>query len=158
MEIPSHSLRPMTADDLAKVVEIEKRCHVAPWNRTNFEGEFQKPYSVQLVLTDDDTDEVIFGYVVFWKISDSVEILNIVVDLEFRGMGLAKKMLRQVVQHAIKNDAKHLILDVRKSNAAALFLYQKTGFIISQIRKGFYSNGEDAYQMTLNLEQAKVDF
>jgi ribosomal-protein-alanine N-acetyltransferase len=43
------------------------------------------------------------------------------------------------------------MLEVRKGNTAAVNLYQKQGFSISAVRRGFYSDGEDAYFMELSL-------
>ena len=84
----------------------------------------------------------------------SAQILNIAVDLPFRGLGLARGLIRQVVSHAIKKEIRKVILDVRKSNAAAIALYQSMRFTIGQVRKGFYSDGEDAYTMVLDLDDA----
>lgn len=152
------SLRPMIESDLPRVLAIEHESHVAPWTQGNFKGEMDKPYSQVWVLTDDETDSEIFGYVVFWEMGESFEILNIAVPLASRGLGYAKKMLQQVVRAALTKGAKRLILDVRKSNLPAIALYQKAGFTITQLRKGFYSNGEDAYSMSLELEGEKIDF
>lgn len=150
----SFSLRPATEDDLKGVLEIEKRVHVAPWTVEQFREELEKPYSQFWLMTDDDTDEVIVGYLVAWKLFDEFQLLNIAVDLPFRGLGFAKKMLHRLVSQAHSDGLKRVILDVRKSNAAAVSLYQATGFSIGHIRKGFYSNGEDAYQMELDLSES----
>ena len=144
--------------DLPRVLAIEHSVHVAPWSQGNFKGEMDKPYSQVWVLTDDETDSEIFGYVVFWEMGESFEILNIAVSLSARGLGYAQKMLQQVVRGALAKNAKRLILDVRKSNLPAIALYQKVGFTITQLRKGFYSNGEDAYSMNLELSGEKIEF
>ncbi len=157
-ELASTSIRPVTPDDLDLLVEIEARVHVAPWKRDGFLGEMEKPYSTTWVLTDDETDTKILAYCVFWTMGESIEILNIVVDLPYRGHGFAKKILQSVVREGLKTAAKHLILDVRKSNLSAVGLYQCAGFAITQYRKSFYSNGEDAYHMSLTLEGAPLDF
>lgn len=149
--IPPASLRPMTPDDLDPVVLLESRVHVAPWTRENFEGEWDKPYSESWVLTDDETDAEIFGYVVFWTLDDTIEILNLAVDLSYRGLGFAKKILHQVIRLAVRRGSVRVVLDVRKSNLPAVGLYQRAGFTIIQLRKVFYSNGEDAYHMELNV-------
>jgi ribosomal-protein-alanine N-acetyltransferase len=83
---------------------------------------------------------------------DACQVLNIVVDLPFRGLGLAKLMLRRAIDRALKEGIGKVTLDVRKSNLPAVQLYQSLNFAIDHIRKGFYSNGEDAYQMTLHIK------
>lgn len=74
------------------------------------------------------------------------------------GQGLAKKMIRQAAQTALTKGIKKVTLEVRKSNASAIQLYQGLRFVITHVKKGFYSNGEDAYQMVLLLEDQVPEF
>jgi [ribosomal protein S18]-alanine N-acetyltransferase len=155
---PAFSLRPATAEDLPKVLEIERRVHSAPWDEDHFQEELTKPYSQFLVFTDDETDETVAGYIVFWILFNECQILDVAVDLPFRRRGLAKEMVRKAVNFALKKDIRKVLLEVRKSNSAALHLYQSIGFVVTHVRKGFYSNGEDAYQMALFLEDNVIQF
>ncbi|MEK7689688.1 MAG: ribosomal protein S18-alanine N-acetyltransferase [Bdellovibrionota bacterium] len=150
-EMSAASLRPMTEDDVAAVVSLERRYQKAPWSEENIRSELAKPYCLFLVTTDDETDSKVMGYIVFWLMFDECHILNVLVDEKVRGLGLAKRMIRIAVTEAIKKDIKKILLEVRKSNAAAIGLYQKSGFVITHVRKAFYSDGEDAYQMALYL-------
>jgi ribosomal-protein-alanine N-acetyltransferase len=154
--MPVFSFRPATLDDVAELARIEKAIHVAPWSADQFRSEIEKPYCRVLLLTDDETDAEIAGYVVFWLMFDEAQILNIGVDLPHRGMGFAKKMIRQVVAEALKKEIRKILLDVRKTNTAAISLYQAMRFTIRQVRKGFYSNGEDAYTLLLDLDAAEL--
>ena len=149
---PTWSLRPATLDDLPLVLKIENAVHPAPWNEKNFIPELTKPYSHFLVMTDDETDSVVSGYIVFWTLMDECQILNIAVDLPFRGLGLAKQMIRRALGLSAKKGIKSASLDVRKTNQAAIQLYQGLRFTITHVRKSFYSNGEDGYQMRLPLD------
>lgn len=157
MEGPS-SLRPATPDDLPLLAEIEKKVHVAPWNEDHFRAELDKPYSHTLVLTDDETDSVIMAYLVFWLMGEECQILNVAVDTPYRGMGFGFKLVRAAIQAATYKGAEKATLEVRKSNAAAIQLYQKAGFSITQLRKHFYTDGEDAYQMHLPLKEDGLRF
>jgi ribosomal-protein-alanine N-acetyltransferase len=67
-------------------------------------------------------------------------------------------MIRQAAQTAIQKGIKRLSLEVRKSNATAIQLYQNLKFVITHVRRNFYSNGEDAYLMTLHLEDGIAEF
>ncbi len=150
------SIRPATEDDFGILVEIEKSIQVAPWTADHFKTELEKPYSHVWVLTDDETDSQIYGYVVFWFMMEDCHILNVGVDLPYRGMGYGKKMIRQALNLAAREGKERAILEVRKTNAAAIQLYHSLGFTIGQVRKSFYSNGEDAYQMTLSIKDDGV--
>ena len=146
------SLRPATSDDLHHVIQIEQKVYVSPWTESQFQLELAKPYSHFLLLTDDETDTNIAGYIVCWIMYDECQILNLAVDLPYRGLGLAKMMMRKAMVLASKKGIKKITLEVRKSNLAAIHLYQELHFIIIHVRKNFYSDGEDAYSMVLSLE------
>lgn len=152
------SLRPATPDDLPIILEIEQKTHAAPWTQEHFQLELSKPYSHFLVMTDDETDSKIAGYIILWTLLDECQILNIVVDPPYQRKGLAKQMIRKSVQLAFQKNILKIVLDVRKSNLPAIQLYQSLHFVITHIRKGFYSNGEDAYQMTLSLKEDPFQF
>ena len=152
------SLRPANPEDLDRIVELEEAFSVAPWSLGNFQEELQKSYSRFLVVTDDETDTQICGYIVYWFLEGQYWIHNLVVELQYRGKGLAKKMIRQVVNDAIKDQARRVGLEVRKSNHSAIQLYQGLGFTITSIRKKFYSDGEDAYQMEVDLAGPQIAF
>ena len=153
-----YSLRPATEDDLEKILEIELKVHRAPWTLEHFKTELSKPQSTVWVLTDDETDEQVAAYVVFWKLFENAEILNIAVDPALQRRGFAKAVLQAVVKDLVRQDIKKLNLEVRKSNLAAIALYQAAGLTVSQVRKNFYSDGEDAYAMSLSLEEDGIRF
>ena len=152
------SIRSATFEDLSSLVRIENQVHISPWNEEHFQSELEKPYSRILVLSDDQTDELVAGYIVYWLMLEECEILNLAVDLPYRGLGFAEKLVRSVVSASMKLGLKRVLLDVRKSNLPAIHLYQKVGFTVSHIRKGFYSNGEDAYQMSISLSETQNQF
>lgn len=159
MSSPEFSPREASVDDLPELVRIESAVHIAPWSDSGFKGELDKPFSHTLVMTDEETDAIVGGYLVFWEMGEEFHILNVAVDLPYRGIGLAQKLIRKVIDLGLRKGAKRVVLDVRKSNSAAIQLYQKLGFTIQTVRKAFYSNGEDAYGMILDLTVEKaLDF
>jgi ribosomal-protein-alanine N-acetyltransferase len=152
------SFRPASEEDVTKLLDIETRVHKSPWTAEHFKSEIAKPYSSVWVLTDDETDTDLAGYIVFWMLMDEAQILNVAVDLPYRGMGYAKRMVHQAVSAALKKGIRRVTLEVRKSNTAAIQLYQSQRFVITHVRKSFYSDGEDAYQMGIDLTEAPVEF
>ena len=66
-----------------------------------------------------------------------------------RRMGVADLLLLGVAETAVKRGSRHLTLEVRRSNTAAIALYSKHEFREMGVRKRYYSdNGEDAIIMT----------
>jgi ribosomal-protein-alanine N-acetyltransferase len=152
MKEPAVSLRPATSDDLPRIVAIEAQVQKAPWSFDSFQAEFVKPFSSFWVLTDDETDEQVHGYIVFWILDGECRILTVAVGVESRGMGYGKRLLRAALQEGARSNARKAVLEVRRSNNPAIQLYQSLGFMIQRIQKAFYSNGEDAYVMEVSLE------
>ncbi|MCM0605424.1 MAG: ribosomal protein S18-alanine N-acetyltransferase [Xanthomonadaceae bacterium] len=156
MSTPSFSVRLATLDDAERLVEIEARVHTGPWIKDHFVHEISQPFSRILLLTDDETDQMIAGYICYRLMDDYAEILNVAVDLQHRGLGFAQLLMQQVIRDALKDEMKRLTLDVRISNTAAISLYKKLGFMEVSRRKKFYSNGEAAVAMDLILNVANI--
>lgn len=150
------SQRPATEDDVPEILRIERAVHAAPWTDENLRAEFAKPYAKIVVMTDDETDSLVASYIAYWIMFEELHILNVAVDLPYRRLGLAKMLVLSALREAIRKNIRKVLLDVRKSNVAALGLYQGLGFVITHVRKEFYSDGEDAYQMAQYLDEKET--
>ncbi|MCC7440750.1 MAG: ribosomal protein S18-alanine N-acetyltransferase [Bdellovibrionales bacterium] len=150
------SLRRATEDDLEGLAALEQRCQPAPWTREQFQAEFLKPYSQVILLTDDETDERILGYIVFWVVFDETQILNVAVEPDARGLGYGRRLVAAAVKAALRAQSKRVTLDVRVGNLGAIALYERCKFVKSHVRKAFYSDGEDGIQMDLFLGEGRV--
>ena len=64
------------------------------------------------------------------------EILNLAVDPEYRGRGIAKRL----VQHALSAAPGQWFLEVRESNQAAIALYRSLGFQTCGRRPDYYDD------------------
>ena len=89
-----------------------------------------------------EEDNKIIGYINCW-VSDNTEILNFCVLKEFQQKGIGTLLFNEVEK--VSNGI--ISLEVRVSNLNAINFYSKRGFIKATIRKGYYSNGEDAILM-----------
>ena len=112
-------------------------------------GEMAKPYSRVLVLTDDETDSVIVGYIVYWVQVEGVSLHNVTVVTSWRGLGFAKQLMHTMINETVRDEIPRIILEVRASNEGAIQLYKHFGFTTTHQRPKFYKNGEMAYVMEL---------
>ncbi len=127
---------PMTDNDLAEVVAIERASFNAPKDESIFRADENK----YLVARNGGR---IVGYVGLEKVAGETHIINMAVDPEHRRQGVGKQLIEKVL-----NDKDIFFLEVRVSNVAAQKLYEKYGFKNVGVRKNYYSdNGEDAYIM-----------
>jgi ribosomal-protein-alanine N-acetyltransferase len=138
--------------DLRSVLEIEELSFAHPWHESTFRGEMQhRPISFPLVVVHTTLNKII-GYVIFWVIGEDVQINNIAIHPDFRGMGVGEQVLRQVIEQVRFRGARLITLEVRPSNSAALALYKKLGFRLMGIRRGYYTiPPEDALVLGLHL-------
>jgi len=128
-------ISPMTEKDIKAVVEIE-----------NLSFKFPKPESVfredehkYLVAKEDGK---VVGYIGIERILDEVHIINMAVHPDYRGKGIGKRLMQHVL-----NDEEVFFLEVRVSNETAQKVYERFGFKVISLRKGYYADGEDAYVM-----------
>lgn len=149
---PQVSLRPMVHEDLAQVTAIDRHWFPVPWKQDQFEGEMAKPYALAWVLTDDETDSLVYGYVVCHVIDEQADLLTIAVSPNATGFGFGTLLITQAIRNAGKNGAKLMNLEVRRSNQVALKFYHRFGFQVLHVRKSFYANGEDALILRKTLE------
>jgi len=148
------SLRPAVTDDLKQMVEIEVQSYPEPWKKNHFLDEMQKRYARILVLTDDETDSIVIGYIIYWVQAEGVSLLNVAVHPKWRGFGFGMQLMQAMIKEAVLNDIPKILLEVRESNQDAISLYEKIGFKTTHTRKKFYSNGETALVMELKTSDA----
>lgn len=148
------SIRPLTDDDLKSVLLIEAQSYPEPWKAAHFEAELKKPYTRALVLTDDETDTVVVGYIVYWVQAEGISLLNVAVEPKWRGFGFGMKLMQEMIKEAVADDISRIVLEVRQSNESAIRLYESIGFKATHQRKNFYSNGETALVMEIKTSDA----
>ncbi len=91
------------------------------------------------------------AYVGSWLTIPNAEILNLFVLEEYRGQGIGKKLIDEVIKVCNKEKIDMLTLEVRVSNKYAIKMYEDIGFKVGTVRKKYYENKEDALLMILSL-------
>jgi ribosomal-protein-alanine acetyltransferase len=79
------------------------------------------------------------GYAGMLRVLDERDICNVATSPRFRGMGVGKALVSALIESAKESGASVIMLEVRKSNAAAIALYEKAGFTLVGQRKNFYT-------------------
>ncbi|MBU0629787.1 MAG: ribosomal protein S18-alanine N-acetyltransferase [Candidatus Margulisbacteria bacterium] len=126
---------PLKDKDIKQVVEIESRSFSFPKPESIFREDEHK------YLVAREGNKVV-GYIGIEKILDETHIINMAVDPDYRGKGIAKRLMQHVL-----NDDDVFFLEVRTSNDQAKKVYERYGFKIISTRKAYYPDGEDALVM-----------
>ena len=139
-------VRQADINDVDDIYEIERLCFPDPWSRDSLIYELDKnPRAFYIVA---ELDDKVVGFVGLWWIGDEGHITNVAVRPGFRNRKIASGIMTVMLDFTTKEGIKHHTLDVRRSNEPAIGLYEKYGFEVEGIRKGYYlNNGEDALIM-----------
>ncbi|MBC8018194.1 MAG: ribosomal protein S18-alanine N-acetyltransferase [Verrucomicrobia bacterium] len=143
-------IRTMTAADLDEVLAIEQASFRTPWKREHFESELSGRYSFPFVA---ELGGKVVGYVCLMSLFEEAQIRDIAVSPGQRGRGIALALLEHACAVAREKHAEVLSLEVRVSSAAAIGLYQRSGFKRAGIRPDYYEASEDALLMEKNLKE-----
>lgn len=134
----------MTLDDFYEIEPIFTTQFDNFWTTTNLKSELENTNSKYIVAK---LNKKIVGFAGVWFSVDDAHITNIVVNTNYRNMGIGSKLLENLI--TLANHKTSLTLEVNVKNEIAQKLYLKYGFKNLGIRKKYYNNTEDAYIMTL---------
>ena len=109
-------------------------------NKESFNNDFLK------VLVYEDN--FVKGILVYQYLYDRLEIDYIIVDSNYRNIGIATKLLKKL-ENTYEN-INNITLEVRESNKSAINFYLKNGFKEVTRRKNYYKD-EDGILMIKNL-------
>lgn len=135
----------MRKEDLEQVSTMEAACFSMPWSKKSFEENLNRSDAVYVVARDGDK---VLGYCGAYVILNEADINQVAVEPLYRKKGVGGKMLAALLEKLRKAGADAVTLEVRKSNEAAIALYESMGFVTEGIRKNFYEKPvEDALIM-----------
>lgn len=141
----------LTEAMVPQVAALEASCFSTPWSENSIRAELENPYAVWLTAMEGDT---LAGYLGGQFGPDGGDIMTIATAPEFRGRGVAKRLISAMAAYFQKKSLRWLTLEVRPSNTAAVGLYQSMGFREVGRRPRYYKKPtEDALLMTLFFEE-----
>lgn len=75
---------------------------------------------------------------------------------EYRGQGIASKLVRRAIDALIAEDADEVALETEVDNTAAMRLYERLGFLRSKRLHRYYLNGNTAFRYLLYLKETAI--
>ncbi len=125
----------------------------------NLVDEYLKHSEIYTARLNDETIGIV---VLFPLTTETIEIKNVAVKPEFQGQGLGSFLIENAVQVASLNRQKNICIGTSNSSVGQLYLYQKLGFEITDIKRHFftdnyaepiYENGIQAKHMLILTRQ-----
>ena len=140
------TIRDMEHGMVDAVAELERLCFSSPWSSDMIIEELENSFARLFVA---EMGGKIAGYCGVQLLAGEGYITNVAVHPDWRRLGIGRMLVNRLVELAIEETAEFLTLEVRKSNEAAIGLYQSMGFEEVGVRPGYYSKPiEDALLMT----------
>lgn len=131
-----------SAEDLGGLIAVEQASFLNPWTREMYVAELQNP-DVSRLLVAKDSDGRIVGFCSFWLVLDELHINNLAVLPEYRRQGVASIILKRVFDEGRRAGAGRATLEVRRSNEIAQRLYERFGFAVAGVRRGYYRHPDE---------------
>ena len=133
-------------EHIDSILEIEKLCFSLPWSRSALENQMNAKNCLFLSAVEGKN---VLGYIGLMTVLDEGYISNVAVAPRYRRHGIADSLIGALIGRT-ESSLAFMTLEVRESNAPAIALYEKHGFISVGTRKNYYKNPkENARLMTL---------
>ena len=139
-------------EDLQALVALEQEIFPEdPWTAGMIAQELSSGRSVYfgVCVNDDVAAPVLCGYAGI-AVGIDADVMTMGVLPDFRGRGLGRVLMGALIDVARRWGSERVFLEVRESNAAAISLYENSGFEVVGRTKGYFRNPrEDALNMRL---------
>lgn len=140
------TIRPAVPADLPALAALEQACFSHPWSENGLAETLQNGRSVFLAA---EREGEVLGYLGMEFVLDEGSITNVAVFPGCRRQGIADALVTGLLHRAAAIGLATVTLEVRQSNAPAIALYHKHGFVPVGRRKNYYTAPtEDAILMT----------
>lgn len=137
--------RKMRKEDVPFISRLEEETFTMPWSAASFLRMIEQEDTAYFVA--EENGHIIGGCGLF-LIAGEGNITNVVVVPEARRRGVATGLLTYLMAEGDRAGLTAYTLEVRVSNAAAIGLYEKLGFVSEGVRPHFYEKPkEDAVIM-----------
>ncbi len=134
--------RKMTAEDVPFISRLEEETFSMPWSADSFLEMIGKEDARYYVAEEDGR---LLGGCGVLMIAGEGNITNVAIAPEARNRGIGTALLRHLMAEGNREGLTAYTLEVRVSNAAAIHVYEKLGFVSAGVRPGFYEKPvEDA--------------
>ncbi len=129
-------IRKALPGDIDEIYRIEQDSS-ALWKRDFFVREFKTDFSCFLVAK---YKKRIIGFAVAWLVSNEIQLNNIAVEREFRGIGIGEKLIEQIVEISAMRKPFKILIELKEKNISAYKFYIKLGFTKTGLRKDYYND------------------
>jgi ribosomal-protein-alanine N-acetyltransferase len=146
------TIRMARSEDASALRDIEALSFPDPWTEADFMQLLSAPGTGGWVCC---AGQRLCGYILVRSVGEEAEILNLAVSPEFRRQRVARRLLGFGLETLLGRGVHDVFLEVRRSNRAARALYDRLGFTLAGVRRGYYRKPlEDAMVLRCRLDSS----
>lgn len=138
-----------TDERFRQLDRIEQECFHGSWTAETLLSELNSPLNI---LVTEERGGVIAGFALGRVAADEAELFQIATLPEFRRQGIAECLLTEFHDKCRERAAVCCFLEVRSRNAAAIALYEKSGYERIALRRNYYPD-DDAVIYRRSLQE-----
>jgi ribosomal-protein-alanine N-acetyltransferase len=127
-------LRVLYETDISTLLHIEELTQAVPWTEETFSHCMKAGYVGWVI----ELEGRVVGFIIVSMHTGESHILNLGVHPEYQRRGFGRELLEQALSVAKAKEVGIAYLEVRRSNAKAIALYEKAGFVQVGERKSYY--------------------
>lgn len=143
-EVRTRVRRAVAGESLDKVAGLQHLSFTSPWSADAIGWELRETDVARLYVLEEEAGPLL-GFCACWVIFEELHINSLAVAPDERRKGYARRLLDSVFQDVVSEGVTAATLEVRRSNVAALALYEGLGFQVEGVRADYYQQPrEDA--------------
>ncbi len=126
------------AEGAPLMAALHKEAFGDPWSEGAFVDLMARSIAFAFAAHEGDAP---LGFILAWAPLPDAEILTLAVRPDARRRGVGAALTAAAAERAVKAGASGLYLEVAADNHAARALYQRSGFVETGRRRGYYARG-----------------
>ncbi|MCI4364472.1 MAG: GNAT family N-acetyltransferase [Thermoplasmata archaeon] len=147
LAVTLRGFRPSDVPFIAAIVADSLHEHYDPGLYPSLSGEWPEGFLVAA-----NPDEVPVGFLLgVSQVEREARVLMFAVDRQHREVGVGHLLMRTFLDRCRDRGYRRVTLEVRVSNATAIRFYARYQYSVIDLLKGYYSDGENGYQMARPL-------
>ncbi|HUI38641.1 MAG TPA: GNAT family N-acetyltransferase [Thermoplasmata archaeon] len=100
------------------------------------------------LVAADESDRPIGFLLAVSQVPGEARILMFAVERPHRSQGLGHRLMETFLERCRARGFEKATLEVRVTNVTAIRFYSRFGYSVTDLLRGYYSDGENGYQMT----------
>ena len=149
-EPPAVTLRGFRPTDLTQIIPIVEE---ALWER--YDPSLYSSLSLEWpegFLVAADVRDLPVGFLLgVSQVTREGRVLMFAVERDHRAQGVGSALMEEFLTRCRARGFQRATLEVRVSNATAIRFYARYGYSVVDLLRGYYSDGENGYQMARSL-------